>query len=673
MYRKNTHIYVIDNDFRIVYSNDLLRRRVPEFEYGERCYKVFCGEENQCAKCPLRNENKGSSILLHKFRNEWVIVNATLIEWPGVGDCTLLTVDGMDDDGGKDLFFSTVGRSDYNELLELNYQNDSYRVIYHAERRSGERNIYGRISTIVRKVAEISVHPDDRARYLEFWLMDKIGVKGVPEEVLSVRHGEFRILENDGSYRLIQQVLMPARQSTDADIIVVSFFNDVDALSRTEGVYPLLQEDFGKTDLRDINAFFKRAAELIQTAPKETRWCMVAIDIENFKVFNSWYGRSEGSLLLLDISNYCRRLQDENPNTLTGYFGNDDFVLFMPYNKELTERICPDIAALVQARSKKISVLPAVGIYEIADTDERIFSMYDRAKFACTAVKGNYAERTKKFDSAMLEKLESELILFSDIQTALRNKEFTFYLQPKCHLKTGKIVGAEALVRWVHPEKGLVMPGVFIPFLERSGLISGVDTVIWEDACRWLRQMLDRGGKVLPVSVNVSRADLYAMDVPSYFVELVQKYHLTPELLEIEITEGVYAEDDRFIGLVVDKLHSAGFHVLMDDFGSAYSSLNMLQSITMDVLKLDMRFLRFDGQKTEKSRTLIETVSAMARNLGFRLIVEGVETSEQRDFLVKIGCCYGQGYFFYRPLSRDAYEKLLEDEKNISDAGIYTS
>ena len=222
--------------------------------------------------------------------------------------------------------------------------------------------------------------------------------------------------------------------------------------------------------------------------------------------------------------------------------------------------------------------------------------MYDLAVIALSSVKGNYAQRVSRYDSRMKQKLEEDHRLLSEIQRALENGEITFYAQPKCNMRTGKIVGLESLVRWNHPERGLIAPGVFIPLLENNGLVTKLDLYVWEEVCRNVKKWIDSGRKPVPISVNVSRIDIYTLNVTRVFQELISRYCLDPRLIEIEITESAYVEEYKVITAVVEELRSAGFTVLMDDFGSGYSSLNMLKDVNVDVLKIDMKFLDMDHE-----------------------------------------------------------------------------
>lgn len=254
-----------------------------------------------------------------------------------------------------------------------------------------------------------------------------------------------------------------------------------------------------------------------------------------------------------------------------------------------------------------------------------------------------------------------------EICSAMDNGEFTFYLQPKCILQTGKIIGSEALVRWISPEKGFISPDQFIPMLEKNGFINKLDVYIWDKVCQTIRRWLDEGRTVLPISINVSRADIYSMDVVRILKDMIEKYNILTEYIEIEITESAYVENGSVIKDTEKAFKNAGFKILIDDFGSGYSSLNMLKDIDADVLKLDMKFLDLNPENNDKGISIITAVLDMARQLDIPAIAEGIETDEQLKLLELLGCEYAQGYYYYRPMPISDYEKLVDDKDNVAD------
>lgn len=247
-----------------------------------------------------------------------------------------------------------------------------------------------------------------------------------------------------------------------------------------------------------------------------------------------------------------------------------------------------------------------------------------------------------------------------DINQAFDNNEFCFYLQPKCNAETGAIVGAEALVRWNHPEYGLVSPGEFIPLLERESMVTRFDLFIWRSVCEMLSRWDGEGRNLVPVSVNVSMTDIEAIDVARVLGDLLDWFSIDARLLQVEITESAIAHNMDVVEETIRDLHARGIAVLMDDFGSAYSSLNMLKDINVDAIKLDMKFVDLNADNAAKGLKIIESVIDMAYQLRLSIIAEGAQTAEQVSKLRELGCMYIQGYYFYRPLTVGKMEDLLE-------------
>lgn len=439
-------------------------------------------------------------------------------------------------------------------------------------------------------------------------------------------------------------------------------------IQETEKPYKVAEGINSLTGLYKKDRFFQAAEDYLKDTPAAC-FCLVAVDVEHFKLFNEWYGKKAGDAFLLNIAKYLNEIRKESGG-VAGYMGEDDFCILLPGDYAQLEHLKNRILGYIRQYKGNAGFLPAFGVYEFTDLLVPVSMMYDRAVIAMSFVKGNYADRMCRYDALMMQEMEENHVMLSEVQKGLENGEFTFYVQPKCNMATGRIVGAESLVRWLHPQRGMVTPGEFIPLLERSGFIAKLDMYIWNKVCTYLRKWLDEGKTLLPVSVNVSRVDIYTLDVVEYFINLVRKYSIPRYLLEIEITESAYAEEYQKITAVAEQLRNAGFTVLMDDFGSGYSSLNMLKDINVDVLKIDVKFLDMNEKSADKGLGILEAIIRMAALMGLRIIAEGVETEEQIRFLVEMGCLYGQGYYFYQPLPIERYENLLEKQENFDYRGI---
>lgn len=423
------------------------------------------------------------------------------------------------------------------------------------------------------------------------------------------------------------------------------------------------------TGLYLSHTFFQKAEEFLKSIDDDG-YCILAIDLEHFRLFNKIYSREQGDELLKRVAEKLKEYR-LNHGGVIGYFGGDNFVILTKMDMDKFRDFHRAISIEVAYWSNTVGFLPAFGIYKITDTSIDILTMYDRATMALKKISGNYLQRHCIYSEDMEEKEEEELRLLSEIQQALKDDEFTFYVQPQCDIATGKIVGGECLVRWIRPEKGLISPGVFIPVLEKNGFIASLDRYVWEKVCEWLRSLIDRGFQPVPVSINVSRIDIYSMDVPQFLLGLLEKYQLSSDLLKVEITESTYVENNDKIIRTVKQLRDAKLWVMMDDFGSGYSSLNMLRSVSVDVLKLDMRFLEIKDTEEEKGIGILESVVNMARQMQLPIIVEGVENQKQESFLLRMGCRYSQGYYYYRPMPIADFENLLKNVNNLDKDGIW--
>ncbi|MDJ1651066.1 MULTISPECIES: EAL domain-containing protein [Gordonibacter] len=417
------------------------------------------------------------------------------------------------------------------------------------------------------------------------------------------------------------------------------------------------------TGLRTRVVFFAAVEKQLALSPAKP-FCLMAIDIEHFKLYNEWHGMAEGDGLLKAVAVVLAQVERDF-DAIAGYLLSDDFCLLLPDDPLVLSEVQKRLFDAIRSFNKGMAFMPAFGLYGIDDATVPVSTMYDRALMALAFIKGNYAERSCRFEPGMMQEMEEDHALLLEVQRALAHDEFTFHVQPLCAISSGAIVGVESLARWNHPERGLIPPGHFIPMLERNGLITALDLVVWEKACETLRAWMDKGLRPVPVSVNVSRRDIYAIDVADELTRLARAYDVEPSLLSVEITESAYVEDAGKVSDVVDRLRAAGFTVLMDDFGSGYSSLNTLKDLNVDVLKLDMKLLGEGMGSSQKTRGILESVINMAHLVDLRIVAEGVETEEQRDFLVRAGCSYAQGFGFYRPMPPEDFERLLADPANI--------
>ena len=393
-------------------------------------------------------------------------------------------------------------------------------------------------------------------------------------------------------------------------------------------------------------------------AHKGEGWCVAAVDIEHFKLYNELYGAQQAQSLLQTLAGHLLE-HAKATGTPVGYFGNDDFLLCLPDDREKQLSVISKLQTCVNTRKQDVTFYLSIGLCPVAeqpDADAQALCNYAQiaAVDPSPAVGGVH-----RFTPAMMNHLKEQRQLLSELERALKNHEFCFFLQPKCNSMTRAIVGMEALVRWNHPTRGCVPPAEFMPLLESTGLVTQLDQYIWESVCQTLHKWQESGSNLVPVSVNVSVVDIVNLDVPQIFSDLVEKYQLEPKLLLAEITETMVAENAAMVENAIQGLHRKGFSVMMDDFGSGYSSLNMLKDTNVDAIKLDMKLIDMNQKNRDKGVQIVESVVDMAHRLNLPIIAEGVETPEQVSMLQAADCLYTQGYYFYKPMPVENAEALL--------------
>lgn len=398
-------------------------------------------------------------------------------------------------------------------------------------------------------------------------------------------------------------------------------------------------------------------------------YCIVAIGIEHFRLFNKLYGRSSGDEVIRYIYT-CLKQSALEYDGIDAYLGGDNFVAFLPDDDEVLNNIRQKIIKKFSEWNNTSAFFPLFGVYTIKDTSVLPELMYDHAMLALSHAEEDYKWHICRYTIEMESSLEKEVYLLAAIEEGLEKGEFTFFAQPQCNIATGQIVGAEALVRWQKPDGEVLLPGGFIPVLEKNKMIDQLDRYVWEKVCQWLKGWIDQGYSPVPISINVSRIDIYAMDVPKYIFSLLEKYQIPEHLIKIEITESAYTENNNRISHAVNTFRNRGLVVMMDDFGCGYSSLNMLKNIPVDVLKLDMRFLQFKEEERQKSANILESIVNMAGLLHLPIVVEGVENESQEKFVQKLGCRYIQGFYYYKPLPIKKFEELLRDKRQIDTQGL---
>lgn len=396
----------------------------------------------------------------------------------------------------------------------------------------------------------------------------------------------------------------------------------------------------------------QEVAEMMARHPDE-EIAFIQFDVERFKLINENYGVETGDELLAFLTQtlgiicseeqpYCRLTADVF--MVVTIFDSDQHLLDFIHRLE---------SLLSGFKGMEYRLIFGVAIAEDRTLHTRRHG--DNATIARQSVKGSALNNIGFFNGRMRSELQKKQLIEENMQAALLDNQFVMFLQPKYSISTNRIIGAEALARWIHPERGMISPAEFIPVFEENGFILKLDQIIWNSACRKIRDWIDRGIQPVPVSVNISREYIHTFDVVGYLLELVKKYDVPIKLLELEITE---TTDAQGVSDIVQKMKDAGFTMLMDDFGSGYSSLNMLKTTQFDVLKIDRGFLS-KFMESGRGRKIISHTISMSRDIGLDIIAEGVETKEQAKFLSDCGCDSAQGFYYSKPVSQEEFDKLL--------------
>jgi len=417
------------------------------------------------------------------------------------------------------------------------------------------------------------------------------------------------------------------------------------------------------TGLYNKDTFYREVRKRIDSQPSGDH-VVICLDIEHFRLINDMYGPAEGDRLLCHVAELFS-MRAQRQGGLAARLAIDIFALYVPGPVLDMSSVENEVLDWFASYPLEQAIVPAIGVNTVEDISIPVSVMCDRAVLALNSIKGNYIKHIAEYHSDFRNNVLNELEIHNGAEKALKEKQFEVYFQPKCSIETGRIVGSEALVRWNHPEKGLISPNVFIPLFEKSGFILRLDAYVWETVCSQIRAWMDSGHRPIPVSVNMSRKDLYVPNLSERLVRLVKKYDIPPRLLELEITESAYTDNTEQMIAVVDQLRADGFIILMDDFGSGYSSLNMLKDISVDILKIDLRFLKDLDASGKKGGNILESIVHMSRWLNLQVIAEGVETEVQVEFLSRIGCRYAQGYHFYKPMPCQEFEALISVDKNV--------
>ena len=417
------------------------------------------------------------------------------------------------------------------------------------------------------------------------------------------------------------------------------------------------------TGLFNRDYLYERTKELLAENPEEV-YLIITAEITDLKVINDLYGNTFGDQALKFAAEWMRNNENVNRGGVYGRLGGDSFGVCIPEKDFRLERMEFALSNLTVFEGEtKYRMLIHAGIYRVDDRSLKASVMYDRAVLALEGIKDDYHYHTAWYEPYMRENALRNKRIAEELTAAIADGQIQPWLQPIVD-REKKIIGAEALARWIHPVEGIRFPGDCIPVLEKNGMIADLDRCIWRQACMILAQWKEEG-KDLFLSVNISPRDFYLLDVAGELKSMVREYGVEPSKLRLEITESVMMTDDENRMKILRDMQSCGFLIEMDDFGSGYSSLNLLREMPVDVLKIDMVFLRNTAdQERERARTIVEDVISMANHLSITSLTEGVETEYQYSKLREMGCQLYQGFYFAKPMPVEEFEQYLSSNNH---------
>lgn len=415
------------------------------------------------------------------------------------------------------------------------------------------------------------------------------------------------------------------------------------------------------TGLYRPSEFMRRANTFLKTR-RDGTWCVATVDMGHMRLFNEWHGQAEGDRMLADVGTVLKNIENGDMG-VAGHWGQDDFCILIPFEHNTIHQIYSRIREAVARHDDGVGFWPSMGVYPIDSNEEITIDAQAKAMYTNQRAKNDFKERIAIFCPAEYEREVAFHRTLTEFQYALSNGRITYHLQPQVDMKTGEIIGAEALTRWIDKDSSLISPATFIPALEESGFVVTLDKYIWQGVASWLRERINRELRVVPISLNVSRVDILACDVAEHMGALAAQNNLPPKLMRIEITETAYTGESEAVDKLTADLHARGFSTYMDDFGTGQSTLAMLKNVNVDVIKLDRAFVPVDGDHG-RSTQIISSMLEMAHSLHLPVVVEGVETNEQANMLRQMGARYAQGFLYYRPMPAKDFEVLLDGGNN---------
>ena len=601
-------------------------------KYGRNQY-VFYKNEMVSSKFSL--SEIATKELLKKEALEWDLLEKRIFAYYHIAFCSL-----------------------YDELFEFNLTKNEYQMIYHLPNQYNIPKEKGNLIDLITNIAEEVIYSKDKEKFIKFFNLTELK-KNLHHDKITFEE-EFRTCKTNGEYKWIALFLIPFI-TQNGDDIVLCCTKDIDDKKKAEKkVLKNYQDQDRLTGFLSFERFRIECDHLLKNRGNK-KYALWYCDLRNFKFLNDIYGYEFGDRIL----QYWAKIIDEGMGEGETFARKsaDHFMMLRQYENidELEQRFNRSVNLLKNYKefsAKKFQVDMVAGIYLIEKEEDILFmeDMIDRSNMAKQKAKSQRGSKFAVYTESMRKKIIYEKEIEADMHRALGIKEFCVYLQPQVDIHhENKIIGAEALVRWKKNDGSIIPPADFIPLFEKNGFIVKLDRFVFEEVCRYLQQRLIERKNIFKISVNVSRISALQNDFVESYIKIKNRYEIPNDLLEIEFTETVIVENVEHLDNVMKQMRDNGFIFSLDDFGSGYSSLNMLKNVVVDVIKLDMMFFK-NSVDIKREEIIVGSLIYMAKALDMKIIAEGVETKEQLVRLKKLGCDIVQGYYFGKPVAKEEFE-----------------